>query len=143
MDATQSNHLRAYGMAYWVLERGEKVEWLLNYKGGSFVFAARTDFESELLLRAVSYQLIDDLEYSTLIETIRQPDANTDVMRLEKRPRIAIYSPKTEQPWDDAVTLVLTYAQIPYDVIFDDEVLYDKLLEYDWLHLHHEDFTGQ
>lgn len=143
MDATQSNHLKAYGMAYWVLGKGEKVDWLLNYRGGSFVFSAQGGFETELILRGISYDLLSIAEYTLLLETVQQPDVNTDLMRLEKQPRIAVYSPKTQQPWDDAVTLVLTYAQIPYDVIFDNEVLYDDLLKYDWLHLHHEDFTGQ
>ena len=99
--------------------------------------------ENELVIRGVSYQVISDAQANNILNEIASPSSNTDVMRLEKAPKIAVYSPKTAQPWDDAVTLVLTYAEIPYDVIFDDEILYDELPRYDWLHLHHEDFTGQ
>ena len=143
MDETQRNHLIAYGIAYSALAKGEKVDWLLNYQGGSFVLPAHSDIENELITAGVSYQLLNESTYLLLLQQIQHPEANTDVMKLEKAPRIAVYSPKTQQPWDDAVTLVLTYAKIPYDVIFDKEVLYGELLKYDWLHLHHEDFTGQ
>ena len=141
MDKEQSNHLMAYGIAYKVLARAEKVDWLLNYRGGSFVLPSSS--ETDLLLAGVSYHRLTSSSYALLAQQIQDPEANTDRMTLEKAPRIAVYSPKTQQPWDDAVTLVLTYAGIPYDVIFDKEVLYGELLNYDWLHLHHEDFTGQ
>lgn len=143
MDETQANPLKAYGIAYWTIEKGVEVDWLLNYQGGSFMMNHSPLVENELIIRGVSYKIISDGEYNRILEEIANPASNTDVMRLEKAPKIAVYSPKTAQPWDDAVTLVLTYAEIPYDVIFDDEVMYDELPKYDWLHLHHEDFTGQ
>jgi hypothetical protein len=143
MDETQSNHLKAYGIAYWALEQNVEVDWLLNYRGGSFMMDYLQQFENELVIRGISYQVISDAQASQIIAEIASPSSNTDVMMLEKAPKIAVYSPKSKQPWDDAVTLVLTYAEIPYTVIFDDEVLYDELPLYDWLHLHHEDFTGQ
>lgn len=143
MDEKQSNHLKAYGIAYWILQNDIEVDWLLNYKGGSFMFKYYQKFENELIIRGVSYQVISDAQSNTIIEDIASPSSNTDIMKLEKFPKIAVYSPKSKLPWDDAVTLVLTYAEIPYDVIFDDEVLLGELPKYDWLHLHHEDFTGQ
>ncbi len=143
MDETQTNHLKAYGIAYWVIDQGVEVDWLLNYKGGSFMMDYHQKIENELIIRGVRYLVISDAEANSILKEIANPASNTDVMKLEKAPKIAVYSPKTAQPWDDAVTLVLTYAEIPYDVIFDDEVLYDELPKYDWLHLHHEDFTGQ
>ncbi len=143
MDEGQSNHLKAYGIAYWVLKKDESVNWLLNYRGGSFMFPHQVVFENELRIRGVSYEVISDAQSTSILEEISSPSSNTDVMRLEKFPKIAVYSPKSKQPWDDAVTLVLTYAEIPYDVIFDDDVLDGNLPKYDWLHLHHEDFTGQ
>ncbi|MEH0155208.1 asparagine synthetase B [Limibacter armeniacum] len=143
MDNTQTNHLKAYGVAYWVLEKGVEAEWLLNYRGGSFLFKHTQDFENELVVRGVGYEVISDAQAVSIKEEITSPEANMDVMKLEVAPKIAVYSPPSKQPWDDAVTLVLTYAEIPYDVIFDDEVMTEKLPKYDWLHLHHEDFTGQ
>ncbi len=143
MDDTQTNHLKAYGIAYWVLAQGINVDWLLNYRGGSFLVDYYQKIENELIVRGVSYQVISDASTNQILNEISSPSSNTDVMKLEKAPKIAVYSPKSAQPWDDAVTLVLTYAEIPYDVIFDDEILYDELPKYDWLHLHHEDFTGQ
>ena len=143
MDESQSNHLKAYGISFWVLENQVEVDWLLNYKGGSFMFKHYTKFENELIIRGVSYQVISDAQSNRIVQEIASPSSNMDLMKLEKYPRIAVYSPKSKQPWDDAVTLVLTYAEIPYDVVFDDEVLYGDLPKYDWLHLHHEDFTGQ
>ncbi len=143
MDETQTNHLKAYGIAFWVLKNNTEVDWLLNYEGGSFAFKHSIKFENELIIRGVSYKVISDANYNQILEVIASPSSNMDMMKLEKYPRIAVYSPKSKQPWDDAVTLVLTYAEIPYDVIFDDEVLGDELPTYDWLHLHHEDFTGQ
>lgn len=143
MDHTQSNHLKAYGIAYWIIEQGVEVDWLLNHKGGSFMMNYFQKIENELIIRGVSYTIISDAEHNQILAEIANPSSNTDVMKLEKAPKIAVYSPKSALPWDDAVTLVLTYAEIPYDVIFDDEVMYDELPTYDWLHLHHEDFTGQ
>lgn len=143
MDEKQTNHLKAYGIAYWILQNDIEVDWLLNYRGGSFMFKYYQKFENELIIRGVSYEVISDAESNQIITTLASPSSNTDVMKLEKFPKIAVYSPKSNQPWDDAVTLVLSYAEIPYDVIFDDEVLMGDLPKYDWLHLHHEDFTGQ
>ncbi|MES2388299.1 MAG: asparagine synthetase B [Bacteroidota bacterium] len=143
MDKSQTNHLKAYGIAYWVLGKDIEVDWLLNYRGGAFMFKHSTTFENELVVRGVSYELISDGQAGQILQEIAAPDVNMDVMKLEKPPTIAVYSPKTKQPWDDAVTLVMTYAEIPYTVVFDDEILNDKLPKYDWLHLHHEDFTGQ
>lgn len=143
MDESQSNHLKAYGIAYWVLENDVDVDWLLNYKGGSFMFQYYQKFENELVIRGVSYQVVSDAQANQIVNEISSPSVNTDLMKLEKAPKIAVYSPKNKQPWDDAVTLALTYAEIPYTVVFDDEVMYDELAKYDWLHLHHEDFTGQ
>lgn len=143
MDDRQTNHLKAYGISYWVLQNDIEVDWLLNYRGGSFLFKYYQKFENELIIRGVSYEVISDAQSNTILEAIASPNSNSDVMRLDKYPKIAVYSPKSKLPWDDAVTLVLTYAEIPYEVIFDDEVLDMSLPKYDWLHLHHEDFTGQ
>ena len=142
-DATQKNHLKAYGIAYWVLEQQEEVEWLLNYKGGSFLMNDYENIEKECLLRGVSFSTMSETRANTIKNEITNPSVNAEVVKLLKVPKIAVYSPKTAQPWDDAVTMVLEYAGIPYDVVFDDEVLSDKLPQYNWLHLHHEDFTGQ
>ena len=143
MDESQRNHLKAYGIAYWVINKGQEVDWLLNYKGGSFVTAHNVSVEKEIIARGISYQLISETERNELAISLSAADVNMDVVKLEKAPKIAVYSPKTKQPWDDAVTMVLTYAEIPYTVIFDDEVMYNELPKFDWLHLHHEDFTGQ
>ncbi len=143
MDEGQKDHLKAYGIAFWLLKHDETVDWLLNYRGGSFAFKSSPQAQHELAVRNVSYQLISDAQYNEVLAQIAAPEANMDVMKLEKAPKIAVYSPKSKQPWDDAVTLVLTYAEIPYEVVYDDEVLEGKLPTYDWLHLHHEDFTGQ
>lgn len=143
MDYTQSEHLKAYGMAYWVLEHGIEVQWMLNYKGGSFSFPWHPDFEDELFVRGIKHQRISAGAHASILAEVTSEDVNMDAVKLEKAPKVAVYSPKNAQPWDDAVTLVLTYAQIPYDVVYDAEVLQDSLRKYDWLHLHHEDFTGQ
>lgn len=143
MDNAQKNHLKAYGIAYWVLQRQLPVDWLLNYRGGSFAFVYGKDFENECLIRGVSYEMIADAQYTKILNEISNPEANMDVVKLEKAPKMAVYSPKNKLPWDDAVTMVLTYAEIPYDVIYDEDVLNGVLPKYDWLHLHHEDFTGQ
>jgi len=143
MDESQTNHLKAYGIAYWVIDKDVSVDWLLNYRGGSFMFPYNSIFEDECNIRGVSYQVIADIQAAAIIKEIADPAVNEDVVKLQKAPKIAVYSPKNKQPWDDAVTMVLTYAEIPYDVIYDDEVMAGKLASYDWLHLHHEDFTGQ
>lgn len=143
MDGKQVNHLKAYGIAYWVLKSENEVDWLLNYRGGSFMCKFHPKIQNELVVRGVSYEIISDADANAIITEIASPAVNYDLMKLEKYPRIAVYSPKSKQPWDDAVTLVLTYAEIPYDVIFDDDVMAGNLPKYDWLHLHHEDFTGQ
>jgi hypothetical protein len=143
MDGVQKDHLKAYGIAYWVLAHQVDVDWLLNYRGGSFACRHTAEIENELVARGVSYAVLSEAQYQDIVRQISSPEANMEVMKLEKVPKIAVYSPKTKQPWDDAVTLVLTYAEIPYDQVFDEEVLDKKLVKYDWLHLHHEDFTGQ
>ena len=143
MDETQTQCLKAYGIAYMVLKEGVTVEWLLNYRGGSFVFPDATIFEDACKIRNVKFELIADEQESSIIQQISNPDVNMDAVKLEKAPRIAVYSPKEKLPWDDAVTLALTYAQIPYDIIYDNDIMSGALPKYDWLHLHHEDFTGQ
>jgi len=143
MDEKQANHLKAYGIAYWILKKDLQVDWLLNYRGGSFMCDFHPEIQNELVARGISYQVISSAQVNAILTEIASPAVNYDIMKLEKAPRIAVYSPKSKQPWDDAVTLVLTYAEIPYDVIFDDEVMRNDLPKYDWLHLHHEDFTGQ
>ncbi|MFN3405526.1 MAG: asparagine synthetase B [Cytophagaceae bacterium] len=143
MDNSQKNHLKAYGIAYWTLTKDVEVNWLLNYRGGSFMFKHHSIFENELVIRGVSYEVISDAQSASILSEIGSPEVNMDAVKLEKPPKIAVYSPKTKLPWDDAVTMVLTYAEIPYTVVFDDEVMANELPKYDWLHLHHEDFTGQ
>ncbi|MBI1221910.1 MAG: asparagine synthetase B [Bacteroidetes bacterium] len=143
MDESQKDHLKAYGISYWVLNLGGEGEWLLNYRGGSFMFDHSSSLERECLIRGVSIEIIPEVKAQQIHNEIADPEANMEAVKLLTAPKIAVYSPKTAQPWDDAVTMVLTYAEIPYDIVFDDEVLGDKLPEYDWLHLHHEDFTGQ
>ena len=143
MDNSQKNHLKAYGIAYYAIENNIKVDWLLNYNGGSFMLKQHKQIQEECDLRNVSYNIIADVQSSQILKSISSTEKNQDVIRLEKAPKIAIYSPKNKQPWDDAVTLALSYAEIPYDIIYDEEVLNNILPMYDWLHLHHEDFTGQ
>lgn len=143
MDNTQANHLKAYGIAYWALKHDVEVSWLLNYRGGSFMANYFKQLEDECLLRGVRYEVIADVQASRIVDEISAPSVNMDVMKLNKAPKIAVYSPKNKLPWDDAVTLALTYAEIPYDLIYDEEVYNGVLPTYDWLHLHHEDFTGQ
>ena len=143
MDKTQRNHLKAYGIAYWALTKEIDVSWLLNYRGGSFMCIYTSSVEDECLIRNVSFQIIADVQATAISSEIAQSDVNMNEIKLTKAPKIAVYSPKNKLPWDDAVTLVLTYAEIPYDVIYDEEVLSGILPTYDWLHLHHEDFTGQ
>ncbi len=143
MDATQANHLKAYGIAYWVLQNDVSIEWLLNYRGGSFLAPQAPSIERECTIRGVSFTVIANAQAQAIRSEISDPQVNMDVMKLEKVPRIAVYSPKNKLPWDDAVTLALTYAEIPYNVIYDEEIINGILPTYDWMHLHHEDFTGQ
>ncbi len=144
MDAeNQSQHLKAYGIAYHVLASGIEVDWLLNYEGGAFAFQQIDVFEKQCKLKGINYKVLSDAQYTKVLTDIGNPDFNGDIIRLEKPPKIAVYTPNNKLPWDDAVTMALTFADIPYDKVYDDELLSDKLLDYDWLHLHHEDFTGQ
>ncbi|MDI1354016.1 MAG: asparagine synthetase B [bacterium] len=143
MDESQKNHLKAYGLAYWALKGELEIQWLLNYRGGSFLIPNAKAVSNECVIRGISYEIISDAQKSSIIGDISNPEVNQDVIKLEKAPRIAVYSPKGKQPWDDAVTLVLKYAEIPYDVLYDEEIFLERLKDYDWLHLHHEDFTGQ
>ena len=144
MDAEgQKEHLKAYGITYWTLEKQLKVKWLLNYRGGSFLLPFSEEIVKECKIRGVSYEVISNAKTEEILTQISSPSQNMEAVVLEKAPRIAVYSPKGNQPWDDAVTMVLTYAEIPYEIVYDEEVMGDQLLLYDWLHLHHEDFTGQ
>ncbi|MBT8254047.1 MAG: asparagine synthetase B, partial [Bacteroidia bacterium] len=144
MDAeSQDNHLKAYGITFWTLEQQIKVKWLLNYRGGSFLFPDDEDIKRECQIRGVSFEVISTLKAESILQEISSPSKNMEAVVLEKAPKIAVYTPMGKQPWDDAVTMVLTYAEIPYETIYDEEVLNDGLILFDWLHLHHEDFTGQ
>jgi hypothetical protein len=143
MDLPQTDHLKAYGIAYWALTKGAEVDWLLNYRGGSFLITGRETFTVECRVRNVSFVRLGAAEAASVYAEVQREDNNMDVIRLEKAPRVAVYVPPGFKPWDDAVTLALEYAEIPYDKLWDEEVLAGKLQEYDWLHLHHEDFTGQ
>jgi hypothetical protein len=143
MDEAQKNHLKAYGIAYWTLKHDVEVDWLLNYRGGSFMLQYAKPMENECAIRGVTFEVIADAQASAILQDIADPQVNQENIKLHKAPRIAVYSPKNKLPWDDAVTLVLTYAEIPYDVIYDEEIMSGVLPMYDWLHLHHEDFTGQ
>ena len=143
MDNSQKNHLKAYGIAYWVLQNGISIDWLLNYRGGSFLIEYNPDIKKECDIRGVSYEIIADVKVSSILTEVSSNDVNMDAVKLEKAPKMAVYSPKDKLPWDDAVTLALTYAEIPYTVIYDGEIVNGELSKYDWLHMHHEDFTGQ
>ncbi|MCB4799030.1 asparagine synthetase B [Neotamlana laminarinivorans] len=144
MDAdSQKNHLKAYGITYWTLNKQLKVKWLLNYRGGSFLLPDTDDIQRECKIRGVSFEVISNSKTESILQEISSPSKNMDAVVLEKAPKIAVYTPDGKQPWDDAVTMVLKYAEIPYETIYDEEVLNDGLLAFDWLHLHHEDFTGQ
>lgn len=142
-ETTQQNHLKAYGITYWCLSKDYKTSWLLNYRGGSFLLPDVEEIRKECQIRGVSFEVLSDSEQASILNEISSPSQNMESVILEKAPKIAVYTPKGKQPWDDAVTLVLTYAEIPFTPIYDEEVLSDQLLLYDWLHLHHEDFTGQ
>jgi len=143
MDDTQTNHLKAYGVAFWVLENEIVMEWLLNYRGGSFLLPHSKYIEEELIIKGVSNKVLPDAKVKQIKMQIANPEVNMEVVQLETAPKIAVYTPKGKQPWDDAVTMVLTYAEIPYEEIYDSTVVKGGLAEFDWLHLHHEDFTGQ
>lgn len=142
-EVAQKNHLKAYGITYWALDKDYKVSWLLNYRGGSFLLPDSPEIRKECNIRGVSFEPISSSQADVILQEISAPSANMETVLLEKAPRIAVYTPDGKFPWDDAVTLVLTYAEIPFKTIYDREVLNDELLLYDWLHLHHEDFTGQ
>jgi hypothetical protein len=143
MDGSQRDHLKAYGVAFWALQRDVPVDWLLNYRGGSFLLDQYKTVEQELTIRGVTFQVIADGQANAILNEIGDPAANMEVVRLEKAPKIAVYAPDGFQPWDDAVALVMTYAEIPYERIYDQQIIGGVLPQYDWLHLHHEDFTGQ
>jgi len=142
-ETTQQNHLKAYGITYWALDKQYKISWLLNYRGGSFLLPDAEEIRKECKIRGVSFEVLSDGESNGILDEISSPSQNMEAVVLERTPKIAVYTPKGKQPWDDAVTLVLTYAEIPFTPVYDEEVLSDGLLLYDWLHLHHEDFTGQ
>ena len=143
MDESQTDHLKAYGLSYYLLENEVVIEWLLNYRGGSFLIPHLVSVEEELILRGISYEILADGQVNKIRTQIGSPEVNMEIVQLEKAPKIAVYTPGGKQPWDDAVTLVLEYAEIPYDKIYDSAVIMGLLPKYDWLHLHHEDFTGQ
>ena len=148
-EDNQKNHLKAYGITYWVLNNGAEAWWLLNYEGGSFAFKHNLIFEKECKTRGISFDVIPDAQFNKMLSDISNQEINQEAIKLEVAPKIAVYTPEFNskgekiQPWDDAVTLALTYAEIPYETVYDSKVLDDRLAEYDWLHLHHEDFTGQ
>ncbi|MCH2081736.1 MAG: asparagine synthetase B [Saprospiraceae bacterium] len=148
-EDNQKNHLKAYGITYWVLNNGAEAWWLLNYQGGSFAFKHNLIFEKECKTRGISFEVIPDAQFNKILSDISNQEINQEAIKLEVAPKIAVYTPEFNskgekiQPWDDAVTLALTYAEIPYETVYDSKVLDDRLAEYDWLHLHHEDFTGQ
>lgn len=143
MDKSQSNHLKSYGLAFWVLQQGVEIDWLLNYRGGSYLIPYHEAIENECIVRNIGFEVISDVQATSIKRQIAEPDVNMEVMQLHKVPKIAVYSPKNKQPWDDAVTLALTYAEIPYKIVYDEDVISGLLPTFDWLHLHHEDFTGQ
>lgn len=143
MDEVQKNHLKSYGIAFWILTADVDIEWLLNYRGGSFLVAFSKTIEEECVIRGVTYEIISDTKAQSIRDEIADPEVNMELVKLEKAPKIGVYAPKTNQPWDDAVTLVLTYAEIPYEQFYDSAIVSGELVKYDWLHLHHEDFTGQ
>lgn len=143
MDNSQKDHLKAYGIAFYVLENNISIEWLLNYRGGSFLMPHLEGIEKELIIKGVSYEILADGQANSIKQNIASPEQNMEVVQLDVAPKIAVYTPTDKRPWDDAVTLVMEYAEIPYDKIYDSTVLVGGLVKYDWLHLHHEDFTGQ
>ena len=142
-EVSQKNHLKAYGITFWCLDKQYKASWLLNYRGGSFLLPDAPEIRKECQIRNVSFEILSDSEANQILDEIASPSQNMETVVLEKAPKVAVYTPKGKQPWDDAVTMVLTYAEIPFTPIYDEEVLSDQLILYDWLHLHHEDFSGQ
>lgn len=143
MDLAQTNHLKAYGIAFWVIKNGQPVDWLLNYRDGSFMMDMNEKIVLECRIRGVSFEQVSDGNASEIYSQVQADNVNQDVVKLEKTPKIAVYVPKGTQPWDDAVRMALEYAEVEYDMVWDEDVLKGKLKDYDWLHLHHEDFTGQ
>lgn len=143
MDLSQTDHLKSYGIAYWTLEQGQPVDWLLNYRGGSFLIDYSETIATECMIRGVFFETIDGATAAAILSKVQDENVNMDVVRLEKAPKIALYAPPTDQPWDDAVKLALDYAEVKYEIVYDEEVLKGNLDEFDWIHLHHEDFTGQ
>lgn len=143
MDLEQTDHLKAYGIVFWSLQKGVEIDWLLNYRGGSFMGDYSDILAAECRIRGVQFEQIDGSAANSIYSLVQSEEKNMDVVRLEKAPRIAVYVPPGNQPWDDAVTLALTYAEVTYEKIWDEEVISGKLAQYEWLHLHHEDFTGQ
>ena len=143
MDESQTNHLKAYGLAFWTLENSITIEWLLNYRGGSFLMPHLKSIEEELIFRGIRYEVLAEGQVNQIRSQIANPDVNMEIVQLEKAPKIAVYTPPDKQPWDDAVTMVLEYAEINYEKIYDSAIVFGMLPKYDWLHLHHEDFTGQ
>ena len=143
MDQSQNDHLKAYGLTYWILENGQTVDWLLNYRGGSFLTAHTPEIEQELRVRGVSFEVVSGSQTASILAEVKADDSNTSSVQLEKPPQIAVYAPDQTLPWDDAVLLALEYAEVPYEMVYDETVLQGELTQYDWLHLHHEDFTGQ
>src|SRR5690554_6551540 len=143
MDKTQTDHLKAYGVAYFALNHGVAIEWFLNYRGGSFLMPHLETLEKELVIRGIRYEVLADGQVNQIRREIASPEVNQEIVQLEVAPKIAVYTPDDKRPWDDAVTLVMEYAEIPYDKIYDSAVIAGDLMNYDWLHLHHEDFTGQ
>lgn len=142
-ETTQQNHLKAYGITYWCLDKQYKASWLLNYRGGSFLLPDAAEIRKECQIRGVSFEVLSDAQANAILDEISSPSQNMETVILEKAPKVAVYTPPGKQPWDDAVTMVLKYAEIPFKELYDQQVLADELLLYDWLHLHHEDFTGQ
>ncbi len=143
MDNTQHDHLKAYGVAYWILSKGVEIDWLLNYRSGAFMLDYADVVAAECRIRGVTFEPVSGAQAAQIYSQVQAEGTNMDVVRLETAPHIAVYVPPTFQPWDDAVTMVMEYAEIPYEKIWDKDVLDGKLAKYDWIHLHHEDFTGQ
>lgn len=143
MDQAQSDHLKAYGIVYWSIENGQTIDWLLNYRGGSFIGDYSDKLAAECRIRGVSFETLTEASAQSIYQEVQSENVNMDVVKLEKVPKIAVYAPTGSQPWDDAVRLALDYAEVKHDLIYDEEVLEGKLKDYDWVHLHHEDFTGQ
>lgn len=143
MDLSQTDHLKSYGIVFWALQQGQSAEWLLNYRGGSFMLDFDEILAAECRIRGVSFESIDGATAVSIYSEVQAENVNMDLVKLEKVPKIAVYAQPGTQPWDDAVRLALEYAEVPHDLIWDEEVVNGKLQEYDWLHLHHEDFTGQ